>query len=306
MKKLTHFSLFTGIGGIDIAAEAAGFSTVCQCEWAEYPTAVLEKHWPLTPRFQDITTVTKEAFIEKTGKETVTLISGGFPCQPFSAIGPKQGFADPRYLWPEMCRVIKELRPRWVLGENVANFVNMGLHKTLFDLEQAGYAVWTFVLPACAVGAWHERKRTFIVGVDVSHAPCFRHRLKSKSGKDKHFAERSVPPEETERGFLVGGTIGNDLFSYPDNGFDPALQSRMGGMAYGIPTEVDGHFLWAIEPTDIPRLSKDTRYRSKRLKTLGNAVVPAQVYPVLRYIADIELGRCREWCVFSEKGGAEP
>lgn len=164
MGKLTHLSLFSGIGGLDLAAEWAGIETVGQCEWADYPTKVLEKHWPDVPRWKDIRTLTKRSFYERTGRGTVDIISGGFPCQPFSVAGKQRGREDDRYLWPEMVRVIQELRPSWVIGENVAGIVRMALPDILSELEAGGYRTRAFLVPACAVGARHRRYRVAIVG----------------------------------------------------------------------------------------------------------------------------------------------
>lgn len=181
---LTHFSLFTGIGGLDLAAEWAGFQTVGQCEWADYPTKVLEKHWPDVPRWRDIRSVTKQSVNDR-GLRAVTVVSGGFPCQPFSTAGSRKGDKDDRYLWPEMLRVISELQPTWVVGENVAGIVSMAqsgceikmetetavlkdfemvLETIRLDLDRIGYESQPILIPACAVGARHRRDRIFILG----------------------------------------------------------------------------------------------------------------------------------------------
>lgn len=171
MRELTHLSLFSGIGGLDLAAEWAGIRTVGQCEWAEYPTKVLERHWPGVPRWKDIKGLTKESFYEKTDRRAVDIISGGFPCQPFSVAGKQRGKEDDRFLWPEMARVIKELRPAWVVGENVAGIVRMELPNILSELEACGYRARAFLIPACAVGARHRRYRVAIVGYSEHHGP---------------------------------------------------------------------------------------------------------------------------------------
>jgi DNA-methyltransferase (dcm) len=197
MNQLTHLSLFSGIGGLDRAAEMSGFTTVGQCEFAEYPYKVLCKHWPDVPKWRDIRTLTGSDFYERTGLRTVDVISGGFPCQPFSVAGKRMGKEDDRFLWPEMLRVIKEIRPTWFIGENVAGLVSMAepvgdtkmesravsrnadedyydavsvqqehmlLDGILEDVENAGYEVQPFIIPACGVGAPHRRERLFIVG----------------------------------------------------------------------------------------------------------------------------------------------
>ena len=264
-RNLYHLSLFSGIGGLDLAAEWAGFQTVGQCEWADYPTKVLEKHWPDIPRWRDIRTLTKESFYERTGLRTVDVISGGFPCQPFSLAGKRRGREDDRYLWPEMLRVIKELRPRWVIGENVVGIVNMALDQVLSDLEGIGYTTQAFIIPACAVDAPHRRDRCAIVAY-------------SDNGCGPLWWDRKLSAVES-----TGGGGSNHGRGTPEYGAGErrTAQPGLGRVADGFPH-------WMDEPLNVPRIAQGIKDRVGRLKCLGNAVVPQQFYPIFRAISEIE------------------
>lgn len=266
--RLTHLSLFTGIGGLDLAAEWAGFTTVGQCEWADYQAKVLEKHWPDVPRWRDIRTLTKESFYERTGLRTVDVISGGFPCQPFSVAGKQKGKGDDRYLWPEMLRVIRELRPHCVVGENVPGIIKIAAGQVVKDLERAGYNVVVFNYEAAAVGAWHRRSRVFFVGYaehDGQHGT-------SDAAKDTG----EHPPR---------GPAGEccEVIHYTMRGGQSGQHGRWESQELA-----DGR-CWATEP-DVGRVVNGLPNRVDRLKCLGNAVVPQQAYPIFKALKE-ELDR---------------
>ena len=226
----THLDLFSGIGGFALACEWAGIETIGFVEIDKFCQKVLRKHWPDVPVVEDIHDIEKIKQVianaqnsnrrrtsspDYTGRRTsetrgcvmqsgarqrdrklhttVDLITGGFPCQPFSVAGKQRGTADDRYVWPAMLNVIKELKPTWVIGENVAGIINMELNNVLSDLENAGYEVQPFVIPACAVNAPHRRDRVWI----IAHCNGTGNRA-SASGTDKDGQTTSKESEQPQ------------------------------------------------------------------------------------------------------------
>jgi len=200
---LTHLDLFSGIGGFALATDWAGFETIGFVEIDKYCQKVLNKHWPDVPVVEDIRDVETIKTVAEVyqGNSSVTLITGGFPCQPFSVAGKRGGKGDNRYLWPEMFRVIREVRPRWVLGENVAGIVRMELDNVLSDLEGEGYTCQAFVIPACTVNAPHRRDRVWIVAYNeqsISRGGGFPRNARNKRRRTTKAEREGIQSQDRE------------------------------------------------------------------------------------------------------------
>ena len=181
---MTHASLFSGIGGFDLAAEWAGWTNMFNCEIDPFCRHVLKYHFPNAIQYEDIRTTNFAVW-----RGRIDVLTGGFPCQPFSLAGKRKGTQDDRYLWPEMLRVIRTIRPRWVVGENVLGIINwskgMVFEQVCSDLETAGYEVQSYIIPACGIDAPHQRYRVWF----VAHRADTRHETMREQQNDIHAVE---------------------------------------------------------------------------------------------------------------------
>ena len=259
---LRVLDLFSGIGGFSLGLErTGGFETVAFCEYEPFPRAVLAKHWPNVPCFPDVRTL-KGSDIDG----PVDVICGGYPCQPFSTAGQRRGKEDDRHLWPEFNRLVAELRPTWVIGENVAGHISMGLDDVLSDLEGQGYACRTFVIPACAVDAPHRRDRVWT----VAHAPQLQ-----RNGSAEHRQQGCGQVPELGKRSGAEPLADAQRIRQPRSG-QPLIASDCASEGEG---ETNNAFAvskpgkWCPEP-NVGRVAHGVPRRVDRLKALGNAVVP--------------------------------
>ncbi|HPR90277.1 MAG TPA: DNA (cytosine-5-)-methyltransferase [Synergistaceae bacterium] len=326
--------LFAGIGGFSLAAHWMGWETAAFVEWDKHAQKVLKKNFPGVPVFGDI-----REFNGKDYEGSIDIICGGFPCQPFSTAGKRQGTADDRYLWPEMLRIIREVKPTWVVGENVAGILSMDggavFEEICTSLENEGYTVESFVLPAISVGAPHRRDRIWIIahleskrkrmrvereqgkgqtqqpgirvkpkirGPVVANADRFNDATRLDGGRNTSSPSGSKGENQQSNGW--GSDWERVWAEFSERDWDTSnatsrrrdkgqgwpewtnsnnrqshrgqwnihwyeAATRLCGMAHGLPAWVDAH-------------------RGRRLKQLGNSIVPQVVYQIFKAIEEYE------------------
>ena len=289
--------LFSGIGGFSLGLERAGpFRTVAFCEREPFCQAVLKKHWPNTPIYDDVRTIPTD----RLGR--IDLICGGFPCQPWSVAGQRRGAEDDRDLWPIMASLVEKLQPRWVIGENVRGFINepLGLERSLSDLESIGYQATPFVIPACAVDAKHRRDRVWIVAYSNSNSQSdVAINEGTRSGElvaDANNRHRSrkikgvldQPNRQTSNRPPRSGQDVADANSIRSSGRAKKHIQRIGKESWqSIRRGEREPRRWTTEPA-VGRVVNGFPGRVDRLKALGNAVVPQVVEQIGKAILKAE------------------
>ena len=275
---LSHLDLFSGIGGFSLGLESAGVAkTVAFCDYEKWCQKVLKKHWPHVRIYGDVKELTHER-LKADGIDTVDIITGGYPCQPLSVAGSQKGEQDPRHVWPEMFRLIQELRPVFVIGENVSGHIKLGLDTVLEDLESEGYTARTFSISAASIGANHKRERVWTLAYSNNKG------LRARFGRSNYDYEKKGRVWSFDRGRSEGDdewsdfapTENEDLDVADTNGKRRRLWETGSKDAKDVGQSPRGQETlgwWDVEP-DVGRVAHGVPQRVDRLKGLGNAVVP--------------------------------
>ena len=290
---MNHASLFSGIGGFDLAAEWMGWRNVFHVERDPFCQRVLAYHFPNSQPFDDVTT-----FDGRPWRGRVDILSGGFPCQPYSTAGKRLGKDDERHLWPEMRRIISEIAPTFVVGENVRGLINWNgglvFEEVCVDLEALGYDVWTGIIPAAGVGAPHRRDRIWFVanaesdGItadfdkrgaqklhnraeirdriaadgQIGHAANTDHKRSQRSAQNGNIARGGA-----QRDQFIAGCVRTKWQVFP-------TQPPICGGDDGLPRELDGITF--------------SKWRNESIKAYGNAIVPQVAYQLFRALCDVK------------------
>jgi DNA (cytosine-5)-methyltransferase 1 len=292
---MRHGSLFSGIGGFDLAAEWMGWENVFSCEINPFGRKILEYYWSNAKHYEDIKTT--DFTIHRGG---IDILTGGFPCQPFSQAGKRKGTEDDRHLWPEMLRAIKEIKPTWVVGENVYGIVNWNrglvFDQVQTDLENEGYEIQPVILPAGSIEAPHKRERVWFIAYNNQRD---REKIGFQTGREEYLESN--------------GRNGNDSNSKSHGhrrGKNKQLPIRERKLFQGeqkrskIRSEVEGCSRkpgrFENFPTQPPVCSGDDelssrldnitfpKWRNESIKGYGNAVVPQLVYEIFKVIQEYE------------------
>jgi DNA (cytosine-5)-methyltransferase 1 len=289
---MRHGSLFSGIGGFDLASEWMGWENVFHCEWNEFGKKVLHHYWPNAESFDDIT---KTDFTKYANK--IDILTGGFPCQPYSSAGQRKGKEDERHLWPEMLRAIREIKPKYIVGENVFGLLNwnggMVFDEVHSDLEFEGYEVQAVVIPAAAVNAPHGRDRVWFVATNT--------KFKSEGSDGGTNDETKGNIRRGNEGDVLGtlrsdGNVANTngTSTQCGNGKTEERRKDQGGRIEPLGFNME----WEKFPTQSPICGGDdglpteldgitfSKWRNESIKAYGNAIVPQVAYEIFKAIQE--------------------